>query len=101
MIRNFTPHTINIVDGPDLPSDGVARCTQTDVLDTVVDGVDVFKQTFGDVVGLPDPVPGVFLVVSRLVAAACPDRDDLLVPGALVRDAAGQPIGCKGLARAN
>lgn len=101
MIRNFTPHVINIVDGPSIPSDGVARCTQQDIPVAVIDGVQVTHQVFGDVVGLPDPQDGVFLIVSRLVAAACPDRKDLLVPGPLVRDNAGQPIGCRGLAIAD
>ena len=32
-----------------------------------------------------------------LVASACPDRSDLLVPGPLVRDSEGKVIGCRGL----
>jgi hypothetical protein len=37
----------------------------------------------------------VFYIVSSLVAAACPERTDLLVPGNAVRDADGKIIGCK------
>lgn len=38
------------------------------------------------------------LVVSRLVAEAVPDRDDLLFPDEVVRDATGAAIGCHALA---
>lgn len=39
------------------------------------------------------------LIVSRLVAEACPERDDLVVPDDTVRDDAGRIIGCRALAR--
>lgn len=37
------------------------------------------------------------LVVSRLVAEAVPDRDDLVFPDDVLRDAAGAVIGCHAL----
>ena len=99
---NLTPHTINIIreDGTILaiPSSGtVARCTQTETVLNIQDGVKTTRQTFGEVVDLPDAVNGNILIVSRLVASAKPDRKDLVCPGPLVRGADGQPIGCKGL----
>lgn len=105
---NLTPHTINVVDGAGdeivaIPSCGlVARvATRTDVV-AVVDGIEIFSTTFGDVVGLPAPVQGVTLIVSGLVAGH-PDvrgRSDVVSPGALVRGPDGQPRGCRGLSRA-
>ena len=99
---NLTPHTINVIlpDGSvrDFPASGsVARCSQSNIVVAELDGIPITRQSFGEVVGLPAPQEGTRFIVSRLVAAACPDRDDLLIPGPLVRDAAGQPKGCEGL----
>lgn len=55
----------------------------------------VVRPTLGAVEGLPAPVKGTFFVVSALVAEAA-KRPDLLSPGELVRDGAGNVIGCKG-----
>ena len=62
------------------------------------DGVVLYRQSFGAVDGLPVPAEGTMYVVSLLVRQAAPDRADLASPGELVRDNAGQPTGCKGLA---
>lgn len=106
---NLTPHKINIVseDGSklyDVPVSGtVARCSQaeTHLFDLQVGEVSipVTGQSFGEVIDLPSPQEGILYIVSRLVASACPDRDDLLVPGPLVRNDEGQPVGCRGLSR--
>lgn len=57
----------------------------------------------GETTGLPPEVPSehdehpkVF-IVSTLVRLAHPERRDLASPGELVRNEAGQPIGCRGL----
>ena len=99
---NCTPHVIDIIrkDGSTLsiePSGVVARCAQSEVEVASIDGISITKQTFGNVVNLPEAQIGVFLIVSRMVAAAVPGRKDLLVPGPLVRDENGQPCGCRGL----
>lgn len=105
---NLTPHIINIVlpDGSvyDVPVSGtIARCSQTETqlfdLELGSVTIPVTGQQFGEVIDLPTPADGVYYIVSRLVASACPDRSDLLVPGPLVRNEAGQPIGCRGLSR--
>lgn len=103
MLVNCTPHPLNIVqrNGETLtvePSGIVARCASTEVLDQAIGLIDITKQTLGNVEDLPDPVQGVYFIVSRLVASAA-KRDDLLVPGALLRDDNGKVIGCKGLSR--
>jgi hypothetical protein len=49
------------------------------------------------IVGLPDRRSGVLLIVSRMVAAAAPDRDDLVFPHDSVRDDRGTVIKCRRL----
>lgn len=99
---NLTPHMINVVD-PDgnvvnIPVSGtVARCSQSNEQIGEVNGIPVTRQIFGEVVDLPEAKEGVAYIVSRLVASACPKRHDLLIPGPLVRNEQGQPIGCEGL----
>jgi hypothetical protein len=61
---------------------------------------------WGAVVGLPDPVDGVLLVVSQLVAGRVPDRDDVVSPGTgpadgAVRDAQGRVCAVTRLVRAS
>ena len=102
-LRNCTPHTLNIhlPDGSvrSLPPSGVSPrvATVTEPSESV-DGVPVVTSRLGEVTGLPPAEPGVFLVVSQIVASAA-GRPDLLFPGELVRDDAGRPVGCRGLAR--
>lgn len=103
VLVNMTPHALNIVqrDGKTLtvaPSGYVPRCSSTEVVDQSIGLIEITKQTLGEVEGLPDPIPGAFYVVSRLVASAA-NRPDLLVPGPLLRDDQGRVIGCKGLSR--
>lgn len=100
---NATPHPLNIVqtDGTilTLASSGyIPRCSSTEIVDGSIGLINITKQTLGEVEGLPDPIPGAFYVVSRLVASAA-NRPDLLVPGSLIRDDQGKVIGCKGLSR--
>jgi hypothetical protein len=79
----------------------VARVVASSAPAGDVDGLPAVRRTWGALTGLPVPVEGVYLLVAALVAAH-PDaagRGDLLTPGDLVRDAVGQPIGCRGLVR--
>ena len=102
-LLNATPHALNIVqsDGSTLTlkASGICpRCESNEIVDRAIGLIQVTRQTLGHVEGLPDPVPGLYFIVSRLVASAT-KRDDLLVPGALLRDDQGKVIGCKGLSR--
>lgn len=105
MILNCTPHTLNIFVGDEErmviePSGLCPRCSQSEETVGEIRGIPVTKQTFGSVEGLPSKKEGIFLVVSRIVASAAADREDLLVPGPMVRDPeTGRPKGCKGLSR--
>lgn len=97
---NLTPHTINIRGAVSMdvaPSGTVARCSQNNVIVGDINGIPVSRQVFGTVVDLPAPQEGVVYIVSRMVADACRDREDLVIPGPLLRNEAGQPIGCDGL----
>ena len=86
-----------------IPSDGIARVTETKTVTPSidVDGViiETFKSAFGEVENLPPQEEGVMVIVSALVASAAKGRDDLLVPGELVRDDGGNIVGCKSLRR--
>ena len=108
VIVNLTPHAVNIVDSNDaiittIPASGnVARCSQTiDIVGSITTNsvsIPISSSSYGEVVDLPDPKPGYYYIVSRLVMSACPARQDLLCPNDLVRNDAGQVIGCRSLA---
>ncbi len=93
---NCTPHPVNLVN-----DDGTVRATfepshQVRVDEKIVRIDEFFSRVeYGEVVGLPPVVEGVYLIVSRLVKSALPDRPDLVCPAELVRDARGNVIGCK------
>lgn len=114
---NKTPHPVTLGSITHSPVGSPARVsTSEETVDTLALGcpvhgmddpeccdhyevVQVIKSVLGEVTDLPDPQPGVCLIVSRLVASACPDRYDLLVPARLVRDDQGRVIGCSALER--
>jgi len=74
---NLTPHTINLNDGRSFPPSGkVARVSC--IPDPFVD--DCSLVVFGDVQDLPDPVDGVRLIVSGMVASRVPGRKDVVSP---------------------
>ena len=108
-IVNLTPHTATVLDGEgnliaEFPSAGVARAAQTDVQVGEIQGIPIVETTFGEVVDLPDPVEGVFLIVSIITLNAAKSggrpTDDLLITSGPVRDESGRIIGCKALSRA-
>lgn len=103
-IYNLTPHDLNVVteDGSVLTvqkSGLIARVSQINKPDGAIGFINITKRTFGEVEDLPEPVDSVFYIVSSLVASAAKGRDDLFVPGPLVRNKEGNVIGCKGLSR--
>lgn len=108
-IRNLTPHPVTVLgeDGKVLltlePEGVIPRVREEHIPDgEVMVGdvtVPIARINYADVEDLPAPQPGVYLVVSLLVAQAAPDRPDLLVPIGQVRDSQGRIIGCRGLGR--
>ena len=85
-IINLTPHAITLQVGETsttfAASGEVARVAQT-LTDTglVVNGAPVMANSFGAVIGLPEPQDGVFLIVSGLVLSALQgSRTDVIAP---------------------
>lgn len=107
MIKNMTPHTVVVYNGHDIvaifPSEGIARATQSTEHTGTVDGIPLVAMTYGIPADLPEPEPGVYLVVSALTAQAAKANgrttDDLLLTAMPVRNIAGQIIGCQAFAR--
>lgn len=101
-MKNYTPHVINFVDanGNSLfnlePTGVVPRVEFEEEEALVAEGIPVFTTQARRVIDLPRPC-GEWIIVSRVVAAQCRDRGDLLIPGSLVRDEAGRVIGCRRL----
>lgn len=118
MIKNLTPYDLTFIgqDGKTViatlpPSGVVPRVREEHTPDgsvTVIEpnaeflgGVEIPVEMvrYTDPEDLPDEVPGVYLVVSRITAQAAPDRTDLMFPIGQVRDEKKRIIGCTGLGR--
>ena len=106
ILKNFTPHNVVIISESTkivIPSDGITRVTETKTITPSIDvdgvTIETFVSAFGEVENLPPKEEGVMVIVSALVASAAKGRDDLLVPGELVRDDGGNIVGCKSLRR--
>ncbi|MFC7344922.1 hypothetical protein [Saccharopolyspora griseoalba] len=108
----LTPHAAAFyLDGPDNGPALTIQSTQSDpsigrqeeqvtctaeVVETEHGVLPVSELRYGKV-NLPDPAPGVGLVVSRITAGAAAGRGDLLVPVTVAKN--GRPIGASGLNR--
>ncbi|MFA5566879.1 MAG: hypothetical protein WC184_11500 [Acidimicrobiia bacterium] len=104
---NLTPHEVNIVTEAgiiSIPASGVvarAAATPTPVGTIEVDGaeIDLVSTAYGAVENLPEPEADTIFIVSALTISAAPDRTDLFSPADLVRDEAGNIIGCRAFTR--
>jgi hypothetical protein len=111
-IVNLTPHALVLL-GPSgeetiiPPSGAVARVTSRPGAAEALEGVPVpviGATVFGEVEGLPAPVPGTYYLVSGLVAGRT-SRADVLAPATgpndnARRDEAGRITGVRALVRA-
>lgn len=102
-IVNLTPHSV-VVRGGDgvetaFPSEGQARVTDDASDAPQLAGVPVAEVMPGKVTGLPEPTEGVVYLVSRVLAAACPERTDLVFPFREIRDEGGAIAAVSSLAR--
>lgn len=96
---NLTPHVIvEVVTGSRIEPDGsIARVSVQYVAKGDIGGIPLYVAEYGDIEGLPAPKPDTIYIVSGMVLAALAGtRSDVVAPGDLVRDEAGNPIGCKG-----
>ena len=96
-ILNYTPHAIMLNDGTVYhPSGTVARVEVVHHdIPCLEDGIFFYISRYGDVVGLPAPIPGTMFIVSSLVLAALNgSRDDVMAPATghidVVRDEQGR-----------
>lgn len=100
-IINLTPHTLNFVFNETkvdiAPSGLIARVSTKETSMDPINGIPVFRTEYGEIENLPDPCEGTVYVVSSLVAARCPERTDVFVPGRPIRDAQYRIIGSSGL----
>jgi hypothetical protein len=102
----MTPHAITVCDGDGKTvkvypkGENLIRLSvKTVPADFLPDGTPTTVTEFGQPEGLPEYQRGTFYIVSQLVKNALPLRTDLLVPAEVVRDEAGNIIGCKSLGR--
>ena len=98
---NLTPHAVNFItaDGVQVnvaPEGIIARLEQHDVLSRWIGRIPVYKTEYGQVQNLPDPQPDTIYIVSGMVLSQVPEREDVLAPGALIRNDEGQVIGAGG-----
>jgi DNA-directed RNA polymerase subunit RPC12/RpoP len=106
-IVNLTPHDINIECQEAIKSSGICRVSETIENAGNFAGIQLIKKSFSKIENLPERMIGVKYVVSIIVAMAAKEpinydeqgeRDDLLLPGEIIRDSDGKIIGCKNLA---
>lgn len=108
---NLTPHIVSLQhengDVQNIPISGECRVT---IVDTVVGshaGIPIVVATYGELIGLPEPVEGTLYILSLLAAqaAAAIGRFDVVSPGKLLRypkdhpTLPGQPYACTTLTR--
>lgn len=120
-LRNLTPHAVTIGEVVIQPSGTIARATEestpaeplrllrqetgSDAHPAIFEMVSLPTTTtrYTGLVDLPDPQPGVYLIVSMVIppVARVLGRwtGDLLTPGQQVRDSSGRVIGCRSLDR--
>ena len=102
---NLTPHEVRLMsESGDLivaiPASGrIARVSETRVASRtlIIDEENSCCSrviAYGGVVDLLDPEDGRLYIVSRVVAAACSERNDLVFPGGETRDNNGRINGC-------
>ena len=100
---NLTPHSIILNDGTEFPPSGTIARVTADLQEVgTINGVKLFRQTFGEVEGLPEQFPGIagqIYIVSAMVLAAS-NRNDLMAPATshkdVVRNEAGQIVSVPG-----
>lgn len=104
-ILNLTPHPINVLRNGAvieiLPEPAPARVSSKFVSAGSVDGINLYRAVYGDVTGLPAEDEDTRLIVSAMVADACPGRYDLYSPASghpeVVRNDKGQIVSVPGL----
>lgn len=71
-----------------------ARATFAQKLAGMADGILVYRWAPYGITGLPEAKPDTKYIVSKILAQACPEREDLIFPGTVVRNESGDVVGC-------
>jgi hypothetical protein len=81
-ILNYTPHTINLNNGTEYPSVGVARVTTSYSEIPSNDNINFYQTLYGEIEGLPAPETNTLYIVSAIVlqAGKALGRTDLIAP---------------------
>ena len=100
-IINKTPHPVNMLDAENRiikifpKSTGMIRVPETQETIGELQGIPITSTKWGQTTDVPEPMKGIFYIVSQLVRTAYPYRTDLLVPKQVVRDSDSNILGCK------
>ena len=78
-IINLCQHVVRLNDGTEYQPSGVVARVVTEYTELNTNPT-CYSVVYGGVTWLPEPQDGVKYIVSGMVAAACPERHDLLVP---------------------
>ena len=101
MLINLTPHTVTVGSVVIKPTEPAARVSSTTTVVGVIAfddfEIEIIETHYGQVENLPEPNGKDSFIVSRMVKDRVPERNDVLVPGELVRDEEGRIVGCKNL----
>lgn len=100
-IVNLCPHALNIITNTgitiNIPTSGtLARVSQSTVELGNLCGFRMVKTLMGEVENLPEAVPYVYYVVSRLVKGQAMERPDVICVGELTRNTEGAVTGANG-----
>lgn len=110
---NLTPHELSIIDYEGNPitlkshvldfpetykAARIAEEFETEEnLEYGMFEIPVQSKQFLGVIDLPVPRKNTVYVVSSMVFAQVPHRNDVVAPGPLIRNEQGHPVGCRGL----
>lgn len=107
MIKNYTPHSLNIYSG-DILIKTFEKIGNVRLLEDVqeveeTDGIPTVIKKYREATGLPEPENGTIFLVSKIVLDALPHRTDLRCPDtgpdSVIRDEAGNILGVTRLQR--
>ena len=102
-IINATPHAIKLNNGKIFEPSGIIARVSSELVETgEIDGIPVFSQNFGEIMGLPEQEFGITYIVSAMVLAAS-NRNDLVAPATshkdVVRNENGQIMSVPGFVK--
>lgn len=99
---NLTPHSLDILldDGEQLhiphdKNDPYVRSVQSNTPTRKVGRVQLYKSTFGEIEGLPEPAENTIYIVSAIIAERI-RREDVIAPGVVIRNVDGSIRGANG-----